>query len=316
MTISSHTIPAGVYTPITTFFKSDSRYTLDLETQARHAQFLYNSGIKGLVVAGSIGEAGHMTRTERYALVAAIRAAVPDPAFKLIAGAPPLGCVQEAIEESHSAKEAGADFVILLVPGYFGPHLTSQEGIIEYFTQVADGSSLPVMIYNYPGTCNNITLTIESFRDLAKHPNISGVKLTHFNLDLYALLGKDKEICEANNFRPFTGLGQVLIPGLSVGLYGTIDGLSGIFPKTMLKLYSLFQEGKLKEAADLQFLVTKADQMLADLNLVGAKVALHKYYGFGDCLTGRPPLCRGVDEKAYAKYTADMDAIHAIEQLL
>lgn len=312
---SSSIIPGGIYTPVTTFFQDNNKYSLDLEAQVQHAQLLYSSGIKGLVVSGSMGECGHLTVKERHDMVAAIRKAIPDKEFKLISGAPPLGSIEEAVEESESAKNAGADFIILLVPGYFGSHLTSQEGIVDYFYKVADQSALPIMIYNYPGVTNNVTLSIDSFRKLSKHENISGVKLTHFNLDMYAMLGKDLEMCETNNFRPFTGLGQVLIPGLSVGIYGAIDGLSGIFPKTMVKLYSLYQQGQLKEAGDLQFLVAKADQMIADLNLVGAKVAIKKYQGIGDCLTGRPPLSIGVGERMN-KYENDLDAIYEIEKSL
>lgn len=308
MTVSQNIIPDGVYTPITTFFHND--YSLDLETQVQHAKNLYQGGITGLVVAGSMGEGGHMTKKERFELVKALKQGVPE--LTLIAGAPAMGSIAEAIEETESHKAAGADFLILLPPAYFGPHLTSQEGLIEYFTAVADKSALPIMIYNYPGNCNNVTFTIDTFKVLAKHQNIAGVKLTHFNLDLYTLLGKDVTLYN-QGFRVFTGLGQVLVPALSVGLSGTIDGLSGIFPKTMVKLYTLFREGNIKEASDLQFLVTTADQMLADLNLVGAKVAIQKYQGLGELLTGRPPLSKGVG-KGYAKYEEYLDAIDTIEK--
>lgn len=307
-------IPQGVYTPIVTFFKSDKSYSLDLSTQVEHAKFLYKNGITGVVAAGSMGEAGHMTRSERNSLVKAIREAIPDPEFKIIAGAPPLS-VKEAEEEAVSAQRAGADFIILLVPGYFGPHLTSQEGLVEYFETIASSSPIPVMIYNYPGVANNVTLLIDSYKRLSQHSNISGVKLTHFNLDLYALLGKDDHFT-TNGFRTFTGLGQVLVPAMSVGIQGTIDGLSGIFPKTMVKLYSLVKEGNFAEAAELQYLVTRADQMIMDLNLVGTKHAIAKYHGWGECLTGRPPLSKKVDNESYGKYSPYLDAVMAIEKNL
>lgn len=315
MTVTSDSIiPGGIYTPITTFFKNNGKYSLDLEAQVDHAKVLYGSGIRGVVAAGSMGECSHLSAKERHQLVAAIREGVPDEEFKIIAGAPPL-CIQDAIEESISAKEAGADFIILLVPGYFGPHLTSQEGIVDYFTRVADQSALPIMIYNYPGVTNNVSISIDTFRQLGKHPNISGVKLTHFNLDMYAMLGMDQEM-DQNNFRPFTGLGQVLVPGMSVGLFGAIDGLSGIFPKTMVKLYDLFTEGKMEEASKLQYLVAKADQMIPDFNLVGTKLAIKKYHGLGECFTGRPPLSVSADKEKLAKYDADLDAIYEVEKSL
>ncbi|CAN3356607.1 hypothetical protein DICA3_D05402 [Diutina catenulata] len=308
-------IPAGVYTPTTTFFEDDEKRSLDLKTQACHAKWLYENGITGVVVPGSMGEAAHLTATERQQLVATMRQAVPDPAFKVIAGAPPLGAIEDAVEESKRAKEVGADYFIVLVPGFFGTTLTSQQGIAEYFTKVADESVLPVMIYNYPGVSNNVTVTIETFRELSKHPNICGVKLTHFNLDIYALLGKDSTLCETNNFRPFTGLGQILVPALSVGIYGTIDALSALFPRVMVRLYSLYRDGDYLGASELQFKVTGADQMLAALNIVGVKYALKQLHGWGNSVVARPPL-GAVNVNVYNSFSEEIKELVQIEKSL
>lgn len=317
MTIAqSAIIPRGIYTPITTFFKDDENQTLDLESQVAHAKFLYDNGITGLVVSGSMGEASHLSIQDRHDLVAALRKGVPDKNFKLIAGAPPMGSIEDSIAESQSALKAGADFLILLIPAYFGPSLISQEGIIDYFTRVADKSALPIMIYNYPGTSNNVTISLESYKKLSTHPNIVGVKLTHFNLDLYTLLGKDYHMCETENFRPFTGLGQILVPALSVGMYGAIDGLSALFPKIMVKLYTLVQENKWKEASELQYLVTKADRMIMELNVVGVKHALKELHGLGQSVIGRPPLSKPVDLQAYLKYAKDIQTLAEVERSL
>lgn len=85
---------------------------------------------------------------------------------------------------------------------------------------------------------------------------------------------------EANNFRPFTGLGQVLIPSLSVGMFGAIDGLSGIFPN----------DGVKEKALQLQYIITKVDLMITELNVVGVKQLLKDVYGFGEIISGRQLL--------------------------
>lgn len=46
------------------------------------------------------------------------------------------------IQES---KDAGADYAMVLSPGYFAP-ATSQAGIKKWFEAVADASALPVMM--------------------------------------------------------------------------------------------------------------------------------------------------------------------------
>ena len=115
MTVSNDIVPAGIYTPVTTFFQKDDQF-LDLESQVKHAKFLYELKIQGLLVCGSMGEAAHLTRKERHDVVAAVRNAISDSEFKIIAGAPSMANVSEIVEESQSAKDAGADFFIVLVP--------------------------------------------------------------------------------------------------------------------------------------------------------------------------------------------------------
>lgn len=309
------TIPEGIYSPVPTFFKNDANYSLDIETQIKHAKMLYSSGINGLVVAGSMGEASHLTRDERNVLFKSIREAIPDANFKIIAGVPPLN-IQDTIADIESASKANADYSIVLVPGYFGPALTSQQGIIDYFITVAEKLPLPIIIYNYPGVSNNVDIKIETFEKLLLHPKIVGVKLTHFNLDKYTLLTGNTALNKINNFRSFTGLGQVLVPSLSIGAFGAIDGLSGIFPKCMLKIFSLYKDKEYEKAAELQYLVTKVDQMVMELNLVGVKYALNVVYGFGEVLTGRPPLNIQADINIWKKHENSFNSLLRIEKAL
>jgi 2-keto-3-deoxy-L-rhamnonate aldolase len=304
----------GIYTPVPTFFKEN--YDLDLETQVKQAKKLYESAINGLVIAGSMGESIHLTRQERLKLLSTIREAIPDKKFKLISGLPYTN-ISDTVEEISLIKENGGDFAILLSPGYYGNSLTHQEGIISYFEAVADKSVLPIIIYHYPGVSNGTEIVAETFQVLAKHQNIVGVKLTHFSLDKYILLTGTKEQNLANNFKPFTGLGQILIPSLAVGAFGAIDGLSGIFPKTLLRLYNLIKEDKSDEALELQYLITRANRLIFDLNLVGVKHALNKIYGLGSSeFTGRPPLNNHIDDATYSKYEGDLKKLEEIESTL
>lgn len=315
MTVAESSIlPRGIYSPIPTYFKNDGKFSLDTETQVKHASMLYKSGINGLVVSGSMGEATNISSAERNSALKSLRKAIPDRNFKLIAGMPPSS-IAEVIKESEESKKSGADFIIVLVPGYFGTSLISQQGIIDYFLNIADYSALPIVIYNYPGSSNNVNITIDTFEVLSKHENIVAVKLTHFNLDIYTLLGNNKAY-ETNNFRPFTGLGQVLIPSLAVGMFGAIDGLSGIFPKSMLKLMKLYEDGEKEKALQLQYIITKVDLMISELNVVGVKQLLKEVYGFGEIVSGRPPLSKPVDLKSFKKYETDIKKLAEIEKSL
>ena len=315
MTFGKSNIQGGIYTPVTTFFKNEKCLSLDLNSQAEHAKMLYKSGISGLVVAGSMGECTNLTIYERLSVVKSMRGEIPDKNFKIIMGTPPISSIEDIVKESSSAADVGADVLLVLVPGFFGAHLTSQQGLIDYFERLANNSKLPIMIYNYPSVSNNVTLSMSTFERLSCHENIMGVKLTHSDLGLYTYLGNESGIT-GNSFICFTGLGQLLLPAMVVGTSGAIDALSAIFPKTMVHLYKLCKDGKMKEASKLQFHVSKAEVMVADLNVVGVKYALKELYGVGECVTGRAPLSTQVNLDAYNKYPKDLQTLQEIEKSL
>jgi 2-keto-3-deoxy-L-rhamnonate aldolase len=150
--------PAGVYVPVPTFFvsKKAANYSpiaapLDLVTQGAHSVHLAKSGIRGLVVLGSTGEAVHLTNKERFEVLSHVRKALEDAGFKdypIIAGTA-VQNIEEVVEQLKSAKAARTQWGLCLVPGYFAGACT-QEGIIQWFTAVADQSPIPVMMYDFP----------------------------------------------------------------------------------------------------------------------------------------------------------------------
>lgn len=146
--------PPGVYVPVPTFFvgKSAPNYSrtaapLDLPTQAAHSLHLARSGIQGLVILGSTGEAIHLSNKERSEVLTSSRKELDAAGFKdypIIAGTATQN-VEEAIEQLKDAKKAGSQWGLCLAPGYFAGAAT-QEGIIAWFEAVADGSPIPIMM--------------------------------------------------------------------------------------------------------------------------------------------------------------------------
>jgi hypothetical protein len=58
-------LPAGIYCPTLTFFKPTPQQELDIPTHVEHMEFLAMSGINGVVLQGSTGEAVALNRDER-----------------------------------------------------------------------------------------------------------------------------------------------------------------------------------------------------------------------------------------------------------
>jgi 2-keto-3-deoxy-L-rhamnonate aldolase len=145
--------PTGVFVPVPTFFHPASasgsglQAKVDVETQVKHSVFLAKSGITGLVLLGSTGEAIHLSRAERKELVAGVRRGLTDagfPDYPIMAGVLTNG-VDETLEWLQDFQEAGAQWGLVLVPGYFGPS-ANQENIKEWYTLIADNSPLPILM--------------------------------------------------------------------------------------------------------------------------------------------------------------------------
>jgi 2-keto-3-deoxy-L-rhamnonate aldolase len=144
--------PTGVFVPVPTFFKPHSaspalQPAVDVHTQIGHSVFLAQNGVRGLVLLGSTGEAIHMSRDERISLVSGVRKGLEDAGFTdypIMAGTL-VNSVDETLGWLQDFKDAGAQWGLVLAPGYFGA-AASQEGIREWYTVVADKSPLPILM--------------------------------------------------------------------------------------------------------------------------------------------------------------------------
>ncbi|HEV2088905.1 MAG TPA: dihydrodipicolinate synthase family protein, partial [Cryptosporangiaceae bacterium] len=73
----------GIAVALATLFDDDGAVAVD--ATAAHAARLVSTGVRGVVVNGTTGEAAALTDAERVALVAAVRAACPG--VPVVAGA-------------------------------------------------------------------------------------------------------------------------------------------------------------------------------------------------------------------------------------
>ncbi|KAF2430196.1 aldolase [Tothia fuscella] len=318
--------PRGVYVPVPTFFasKSASNYEatsppLDVEAQAAHALSLAKAGIRGLVLLGSTGEAVHLTSAERVELVSGVRKELDAKGFKnypLLAGTASQS-VGETLQHLQESKDAGAQWGLVLAPGYFAAAV-SQEGIAKWLEAIAEKSAMPILVYHYPGVSNNVALTPNTMERLAKHPKIVGCKLSHGAIDDHILIASNPNI-EHSKFHTFTGLGQQLLPVLSIGGAGAIDGLAAAFPKSVVKLFEDFKEtGSNAELRELQYKITRGEKLVVRWGTIGIREAVSRVAGFGDNDGGRLPLNGGFPDgdREWEKWRGAIEALQAVERSL
>lgn len=250
----SNVPPSGVWAPAITFFDHGTD-TLDTESQAKYYSYLSHTGLAGLVVLGTNAETFLLTRDERKTLVETARRAC-GPSFPIMAG---VGghSTRQVLQHLADAADAGANYALLLPPGYFGKQTTP--GVIEsFFNDVARDSPLPIVIYNFPAVCNGIDLDSATIANLARrHSNIVGTKLTCGAVAKITRLAAE---LPAGRFATFGGQSDFLIGGLAAGAVGTIAGFANVFPKTIIHIYKLYKQGRFEEAMELHKKAALAEQ--------------------------------------------------------
>ncbi|PYH78058.1 dihydrodipicolinate synthetase family protein [Aspergillus uvarum CBS 121591] len=254
VTAQPHIPPAGVWCPAVTFF-DHATDTIDLVAQKQYYKYLSTTGLAGLVILGTNSEAFLLTREERYQCIAAAREAV-GPDFPLMAG---VGAhsTKQVLELASDAAAAGANYLLVLPPAYFGK-ATTPAVVKRFFADIARQSALPVVVYNFPGVCNGVDLDSETITAIVRESeaqspsgvsNVVGVKLTCASVGkitrLAATFSKDQ-------FAVFGGQSDFLLAGLAVGSAGCIAAFANVFPKTAARVYKLYVEGKVDEALALQ----------------------------------------------------------------
>lgn len=278
-------LPCGIYAPVMTFFEDETE-ELDIPVIKKHAVRLAKDGLAGVVTMGSNGEAVHCTREEKMTVTRATREALDEAGFKstpIIVGATE-GSVRGTIELCKESEQAGGDYVLILPPSYFRAHM-DEEAIAGYFIAVADGSPLPIILYNYPGAVAGIDMDSDLLIRLAEHPNIVGTKFTCGStgkLTRVALATNAKTpSSDGSGYMAFGGMCDFTVQTLVSGGSGIIAGGANVTPKVCVKVWNLYAEGRTEEAIELQKVLSRGDWFLTQAAIAGTKQAIQSYFGYG-----------------------------------
>ena len=250
----SYPVPeSGCYVPAVTFFHPETD-KLDLISQKKYYSYLAATGLKGLVILGTNAETFLLSREERKTLLELARQAVP-AGYPIIAG---VGghSTSQALEYISDARDAGADFALLLPCAYFGKQTTSSV-VKRFYAQVAKQSPLPIILYNFPAVCNGLDLDSDIITDIVKqHENIVGVKLTCGST---AKIVRLAAVFPPSRFAVFGGQADFLLAGLAVGSSGCIAAFANVFPISVARVFELWRTERKREALDLQRVLSLAE---------------------------------------------------------
>ena len=263
------TIFTGAGTAIVTPLTADG---VDYDTFGRLIDWQIAEGIDAIVVAGTTGEASTLTDDEHKEV---IRYCVERVAGRVpvVAGTGSNDAAY-AIELTKYACEVGVDGVLLVTPSY---NKATQNGLIQFFTAIADASTVPCILYNVPGRtgCNIAPATVAA---LAEHPNIVGIKEASGNLSQVAQIA---HLC-GDKMDIYSGNDDQIVPVMSLGGKGVISVLSDLMPAATSKICHDYLDGNVKEAARVQLeLLPLIDALFSEVNPIPVKAAMAKM-GYGE----------------------------------
>lgn len=272
----SKTIFTGCATAIATPMKVDG--SINYEEFGKLIDWQIENGIDGLVICGTTGESATMTDEEhreviRYG-IERVNHRVP-----VIAGTGSNDTAY-AIELSKDAEKLGADALLQATPYY---NKTSQRGLIKHFSAIADAVNIPIVLYNVPSR-TGVSIGIDAYKELAKHPNITAVKESSGNMGTVA------QISAYTDLDIYSGNDDEALCCMALGGKGLISVTANVAPREKHNEIMKFLEGKFDEALEIQKkLLTLDKAMFMDVNPIPVKAALNIMgFAVGEC---RLPLC-------------------------
>ena len=228
----------GACTAIVTPF---SQRGLDYERLEKQLQAQMEGGVSAVVVCGTTGENATLSQDEHNELV---RKTVNlcRGKLKVIVGVGGNN-TEQALRKAENAAAIGADGILMVTPYY---NKTSQKGLVEHFSYVADRAEIPMILYNVPSR-TGIGIQAETYRILAEHPNINGVKEASGD---FSLIARTRSLC-GDALHIWSGNDDNTVPMMALGGLGVISVASNIVPAVVSSLCALCLSGDFKGATEL-----------------------------------------------------------------
>ncbi|MDA0938906.1 MAG: 4-hydroxy-tetrahydrodipicolinate synthase [Proteobacteria bacterium] len=233
---------SGLYTALITPFKNREIDLISLE-KIITAQII--SGVRGIVLLGTTGEASSISDKERD-LIIQRAVEIINGRIQVIVGVG-TNNTSQSIDFAKSAQRFGADGVMVVSPYYNKP---TQMGIIKHYEAINNAIDIPIIIYNNPSRAS-VDLLDSSIVQIAKLKNIVAIKDATGNLVRpISLLNALKE--EGVYINQLSGEDISAVAFNAHGGVGCISVSSNIAPGVCLQIQNLMSKNKFQEAFEIQ----------------------------------------------------------------
>ena len=263
---------SGILPPICTPFHPDGSLAL---VELKQNIAIYNrTALAGYVVTGSTGEAVMLSDQEKLHVWESVRESCA-PGKLLIAGTGAQS-TQETIRLTRAAADLGYHAALVLTPCFFKAQMTRPESQLDFYTAVAEASTIPILLYSFP-QMTGIDLDPELMARIVEHPNIVAIKESSADLDkirkLAAVLPQHRPL--------LVGAASMFETCLSMGAAGGVLALANILPGAACEIYNLHLAGKAEKAKVTQQKIFEAAGVSSRFGVQGVKFAMDRMGYFG-----------------------------------
>ncbi|WP_313427922.1 dihydrodipicolinate synthase family protein [Siminovitchia terrae] len=254
----------GIIPPVVTPFHESGE--VDYQRFAQNVQKWNKDKVSGFLALGSNSETIYLTEEEKLTIIKeTVQAAKKD---LLIMAGTGMESTRETIALTNKAAKLGAHMALILTPFYYKGAMTS-EALIRYFSDVANHSDIPILIYNVP-KYTHINVSADVLEVLSHHPNIIGMKDSTGDIPQLAAF---KKFLPAD-FNLIVGTASALFPALTLGVEAAILALANCNPRECVRIQEAYEDGDLIAAKEIyQSLIPLNTAVTGTYGIPGLKYA-------------------------------------------
>jgi len=252
----------GAMVALVTPFKKEK---VDEKKLAELVEFHIKNGTSGIVPCGTTGESATLSYEEHDRVIEVVIEAA-NKRIPVIAGTG-SNSTAEALMLTNHAKRSGADASLQVSPYYNKP---TQEGLYRHFKTIAEGSGLPMIVYNIASR-TGVNIEPETMERISKVKDIVGVKESSGNLEQMARI---RYLC-GDKFDLISGDDALTLPLMAIGGTGVISVVNNIAPKDVSDMVAKFKKGDIEGARKLHYkLLPLIRAVFLETNPIPVKTAL------------------------------------------
>lgn len=291
------TVFTGSAVALITPFNDDLSVNYDALGQI--IDFQIENHTDAILICGTTGESAALSDEEHKKVI--------EYAVKKVNGRVPViagagsNDTNYSVQLSQHAQSAGVDALLLVTPYY---NKTTQQGLVNHYSYIANSVSLPIILYSVPSR-TGLNITPWACKQLSQINNIVAIKEASSNIEQIAQIA-----AECPDFTIYSGNDDQVVPIMSLGGKGVISVLANICPKETHDMCEKFLKGDLEGARAIQFKyfgLIKA--LFCEVNPIPVKAAMN-LMGF-NVGSLRMPLCE-ISDSAKSRLKEEMKKVGLI----